>query len=330
MKLKFNKINEDIEDEVTIVDDEVIEDASVQSGTHFIEDGLEYEWVEALSSRIDLAFDCWQVWSAKQFLTQEIKYFVVDPDLSFIDWGPCDTEDEAQEFLQGKIDDYEESEEDYADIVDMDLEDQFKHLMSVDTDEEDIEEESVLTEGTAKTFAFNYTVNGTAYSTTVQAPTMAEAEKQLKSRFGDNTCYITSKKEVITSQENKKEEESLKEEVFVVDDNFSDIPDVTVELEVPKEEETPAPPTVGENIGIANMLNDMIVDEWNTITSYNSVIATLAAAQSQEADDIINVIKDIVNEENIHVGQLQKALQQISPNVTSISRGEKEAAEQLT
>ena len=36
------------------------------------------------------------------------------------------------------------------------------------------------------------------------------------------------------------------------------------------------------------------------------------------------------NEENIHVGQLQKALESISPNVGSIEDGTKEAEAQLT
>ena len=46
--------------------------------------------------------------------------------------------------------------------------------------------------------------------------------------------------------------------------------------------------------------------------------------------DISDVIKDIVVEENVHIGQLQKALETISPNVNSIEDGSKEAEGQLT
>lgn len=98
-------------------------------------------------------------------------------------------------------------------------------------------------------------------------------------------------------------------------------------LEEKKDEESLDPPEAGEPIGVANLLNMLIKSEWDAIEDYNSVIQTLAGMDFDET--ILNIIKDIVGEEHVHVGQLQKALETVSPNVGNIQEGEKEAAEQL-
>ena len=48
-----------------------------------------------------------------------------------------------------------------------------------------------------------------------------------------------------------------------------------------------------------------------------------------DVDGIIKILADIANEENLHVGQLQKALEMVSPNAESIKDGAKEAEEQI-
>lgn len=94
-----------------------------------------------------------------------------------------------------------------------------------------------------------------------------------------------------------------------------------------KDEESLDPPEAGEPIGVANLLNMLIKGEWDAIEDYNSAIQTLAGMNFDET--ILNIIKDIVGEEHVHVGQLQKALETVSPNVGNIQEGEKEAVEQL-
>ena len=94
-----------------------------------------------------------------------------------------------------------------------------------------------------------------------------------------------------------------------------------------KDEEFLDPPEAGEPIGVANLLYMLIKGEWDAIEDYNSAIQTLAGMNFDET--ILNIIKDIVGEEHVHVGQLQKALETVSPNVGNIQEGEKEAAEQL-
>lgn len=100
----------------------------------------------------------------------------------------------------------------------------------------------------------------------------------------------------------------------------------SLEEELEREDSTPNPPTL-EHMGVATLINSLIQDEWQAIQGYNDAVATLASEGISE--DIIAVFKDIVDEENIHVGQLQKALETVSPNAESISKGEKEGEEQL-
>lgn len=93
----------------------------------------------------------------------------------------------------------------------------------------------------------------------------------------------------------------------------------------------------GSDFGVASMLNADIIDEFEAIDSYNSHIITLKDLINQETDEaviesykkIIEILTDIANEENIHVGQLQKALSLVSPSALFIKDGDIEADEVL-
>ena len=86
------------------------------------------------------------------------------------------------------------------------------------------------------------------------------------------------------------------------------------------------PPAPGKDTGVANTLSALIQDEWQAIDGYNKAIENFT---NLDMENITEVLKDIVAEENIHVGQLQAALQTIATNAGEIATGEKEAAEQL-
>lgn len=90
---------------------------------------------------------------------------------------------------------------------------------------------------------------------------------------------------------------------------------------------TDVTPEPGPDMGVANLLINLINDEWEAIQGYNDFIATISAEGG--FDDMLASIQDIVSEENVHVGQLQKLLQQISPDALKIAQGESEAQEQL-
>lgn len=85
-------------------------------------------------------------------------------------------------------------------------------------------------------------------------------------------------------------------------------------------------PQTEETVGLSNMIIKEINGEWETISNYNDLISLMRA---EGQDDMINVISDIIDEEHKHVGQLQKCLQLISPNVSEIDSGETEAIGQL-
>lgn len=129
---KRENLTEDVYDE-----ESDFGDGSVEEGDTFIEDGREWSWIERIAGPIHLDFDNWAVWSArdwdyiqeqirpillnKEELTTEklikiydeaeVAYFVVDEDTGFIDWGPVENQTEAQDFLNGKVEDYENDEE---------------------------------------------------------------------------------------------------------------------------------------------------------------------------------------------------------------------------
>ena len=104
--------------------------------------------------------------------------------------------------------------------------------------------------------------------------------------------------------------------------------EVETDAEVKLGDDAPAGPEPNEDTGMAGMLIDAINDEWKTIDKYNSIKSTCASFGDKYVD-FISVIDDIVAEENVHIGQLQKTLETISPNVEKIAQGEKEAKEQI-
>lgn len=87
-----------------------VDDDEVTEGASFITDGYEYKWIGRMGDSVYLDFDHWAVWAAENQDTNEIQFFIVEEDTGFIDWGPVDTAKEATEFLQGKIDEYNQEE----------------------------------------------------------------------------------------------------------------------------------------------------------------------------------------------------------------------------
>ena len=55
------------------------------------------------------------------------------------------------------------------------------------------------------------------------------------------------------------------------------------------------------------MLLNLIKDEWEAIDGYNTAIATLRV-EDAGYNEILPILKDIVNEEMIHVGQLESVM----------------------
>ena len=96
-------------------------------------------------------------------------------------------------------------------------------------------------------------------------------------------------------------------------------------------ENVPEGPDEGSDTGVASELIHLINDEWEAIEGYNNAIASLRSVIDENPfyESAIDVLEEISNEENVHVGQLQELLKQISPNAASITKGEEEAKSQL-
>lgn len=195
------------------------DDGEVMEGTSFITDGYEYKWIGRMGDSVHLDFDNWAVWAAENQDTNEIQFFIVEEDTGFIDWGPVDTAKEAAEFLQSKIDDYNEDE------------------------------------------------------------SLVENSKKI-------TYNVT---------------EDLEEPSQVIDDDTS-------------------------NHGMLGLVNSLIISEYDAIDQYNSAMAT---AEAEGNIEIIPMLKDIIAEEHMHVGQLQAAAKLFDQSANNIDKGEEEAIDQL-
>ena len=79
--------------------------------------------------------------------------------------------------------------------------------------------------------------------------------------------------------------------------------------------------------GLNTLINSLITDEYEAIDGYNSAIVTLEAEGKSEFTD---VIRDIIKDEQNHIGNLQILLKEIQPDVLdNFENGQKEAEEKL-
>ena len=99
-----------------------------------------------------------------------------------------------------------------------------------------------------------------------------------------------------------------------------------------KGEAIPEGPKDGLDSGVADSLINLINDEWEAIQGYNTfraMVLDMSKTGTRDYTSMLEVIDEVINEENRHVGQLQELLKGISPNTASIEKGQEEAKEQL-
>lgn len=220
-----------------------------------------------------------------------------------------------------------------------------------------------LTEDSMPKFHMVFTVDGVKSEQDVSAVNVQKAEELIKKQYSGQSLNFMSKQEIKDIAEsysksdlysaleymygfNKKEandwikkaSDKMKQSVVdgwkdnakkssLTDSLHEDLEDSPIEVKEDAVEESERVPQTGEEVGLSNMIIQEINGEWETIQHYNDLIALM---RTQGYDDMVDVISDIVAEENTHIGQLQKCLQVISPNVSKIEAGETEAIEQLS
>lgn len=151
-----------------------------------------------------------------------------------------------------------------------------------------------------------YRKNSKAYKNAFEK--WSEIHSQLtKKMYGGNVSFKLNE---------SMEEADIPEEDPVIVDLVSD------DHSVPEVNVTP------EQNGVQNMIQFLIKDEWDAIEGYNNTIQTLG--NCPEYEELRGVLQEISNEELVHVGQLQKALEFVNPVTAKIKEGETEATEQMT
>ena len=162
-----------------------------------------------------------------------------------------------------------------------------------------VENKNLMEDNSMPKFHMVFTVDGVKSEQDISAVNVQKAEELIRKQYNGQTLSFMSKQEIKDINEDVEDPSTVKEDAV---------------------EESERVPQTGEEVGLSNMIIQEINGEWETIQHYNDLIALMRA---QGYDDMVDVISDIVAEENTHVGQLQKLLGMISPNVENIEKGEK-------
>lgn len=82
----------------------------------------------------------------------------------------------------------------------------------------------------------------------------------------------------------------------------------------------------GKDSAMAEIINKLIIDEWEAISGYNSASVT---AQEMGLEDAAKLLSDLSKEETEHVGELQELLKSFDKNTDAIEDGAEEAKDKL-
>ena len=82
----------------------------------------------------------------------------------------------------------------------------------------------------------------------------------------------------------------------------------------------------GKDSAMAEIINKLIIDEWEAISGYNSASVT---AQEMGLMDAAELLSDISKEEVEHVGELQELLKSFDKNTDAMEDGAEEARDKL-
>ena len=118
-------------------------------------------------------------------------------------------------------------------------------------------------------------------------------------------------------------EDDLDEDLDTTIPEVTPVEEIDVVTEVEPSKETA---TIGPDAGVAGLINNLIIQNWQMNSAYTDLIVN---ADANNQPKIAELAKDIVAEINNHIGRLQTALSTLSPNVENIAAGESEAAQQL-
>ena len=94
------------------------------------------------------------------------------------------------------------------------------------------------------------------------------------------------------------------------------------------ESEVPSGKVLSEkNAAFADMISTLIIDEWEAINGYQSVIQSMKSMKMPK--EAIEILQSIMAEEHAHVGELHKVLALVNPDSEGQIKHGKEEAEEL-
>lgn len=106
---------------------------------------------------------------------------------------------------------------------------------------------------------------------------------------------------------------------------IADVEVPVVVVEEPKEEEQPTEEE--QTIGLTTVINKLIADELEAIDEYNSAIVTF---ETEGRGEFTDVFRSILEDEQHHMGNLEKLLNELDPSaLANIKKGQLEAETQL-
>ena len=76
------------------------------------------------------------------------------------------------------------------------------------------------------------------------------------------------------------------------------------------------------NNGMAAIIRDLIADEWEAVDGYKSAMLNCDA---EGRADLKAAFEDIMKEEMIHIGELERIMKEVAPEVDEIQSGYAEA-----
>lgn len=144
---------------------------------------------------------------------------------------------------------------------------------------------------------------------------MASAKKNMEEN-SDNPKLADGYKKIVKSYEDMLPE--LNDRIKSLSESFED-EHLGTETNISQENLS--------DTGLSTMVNALISDELEAIDGYNSAIVTF---ETEGKSDYTNIMRDIINEEQTHIGQLQKILDELKAGtIQNIKDGQIEAGEQL-
>ena len=101
--------------------------------------------------------------------------------------------------------------------------------------------------------------------------------------------------------------------------------DVYLDASIPVEQ--PSPEQI--KAAFTGLINDIVKDEFAIIEKFNSAIATVESEQLENKEDILTILRTILDEKNVNVGMLTKTLELIDSKNTELMNAGIEKAEEV-